>query len=61
MGKHKKKESDFPGYLVVKIPCFQLRECKFNPWSGDYDPHVIRCAKQKVKMNGKKENGAKTS
>ena len=26
---------DYPGSPVVKTLCFQLRECKFSPWSGN--------------------------
>ena len=29
---------NFPEGLVVKTPCCQCRGCKFNSWSGNYDP-----------------------
>ena len=31
---------DFPGGLVAKIPRSQLREPRFNPWSGNKIPHA---------------------
>ena len=29
---------NFPEGLVVKTPCCQCRGCRFNFWSGNYDP-----------------------
>ena len=29
---------DFPGGPVVKTLSFQCKGCRFNPWSGNYDP-----------------------
>ena len=31
---------DFPGGPVRKTPCSQHRGPRFNPWSGNYIPHV---------------------
>ena len=31
-------QRDFPGGPVVKTSCFQCREHRFNPLSGNYDP-----------------------
>jgi len=29
---------DFPGDLAVKTLCSHCKGCRFNPWSGNYDP-----------------------
>ena len=34
----KKKIRDFSGAPVAKIPCFQCRGPRFDPWSGNKDP-----------------------
>ena len=41
---------DFPGGPVVKTPHCQCRGCRFNPWSGVYDP-TCHAAQPKDKKN----------
>ena len=36
--KKKKKQGDFPGGPVAKIPWSQCRGLGFNPWSGEEAP-----------------------
>ena len=36
----KGKIRDFPGGPAAKTPCCQCRGPRFNPWSGNYIPHV---------------------
>ena len=39
-GLKKCKIRDFPGGPVPKTPCSQCRGSRFDPWSGNYIPHV---------------------
>ena len=36
--KKLRRDTDFCGGPGVKTTCFQRRECRFNPGSGNYDP-----------------------
>ena len=53
-----KMTSGLPQSPVVKTPCFQRKECGFNPWLGNLDLvcHVARPKKKKKK--GKKTTPA---
>ena len=31
---------DLPDGVVAKIPCFQCRGPRFDPWSGNYTPYA---------------------
>ena len=43
---------DFPGGAVVKIPHFQSRGCRFDPWSGNSDPTCCTVWPKQKKKGG---------
>ena len=43
---HKEMNRDFPGDPVAKIPRSQWRGSRFNPWSGNWVPHVATKSQQ---------------
>ena len=45
---------NFPEGLVVKTPCCQCRGCRFNSWSGNYDPMCYAVWPKNKKMKKKK-------
>ena len=42
-----KNHRDFPGGPVVTTPRFHCRGLRFNPWSGNQDPCMLRSQKKK--------------
>ena len=45
---------DFLGDPMVKTPCLQCRGCKFDSWSGNWDP--LCCGAKKRKKKKKKKS-----
>ena len=46
---------NFPEGLVVKTPCCQCRGCRFNFWSGNYDPTCCAVWPKNKKWKKKKD------
>ena len=51
VGRSKLMPRDFPGDPVVKTPCFHCKRCRFNSWSGNYDPACCMAWPKKSLIN----------
>ena len=44
------KQRDLLGGPVVNMPCFQYRDCRFNPTWGTKIPHAMQRGQIKIKI-----------
>ena len=49
----KNPNGDFPSGPVVKTPCFQCRQHKFDAWSGTQIPHALGYGQKNILINMK--------